>query len=223
MNKNKKQPEINNPYFNGQREWMERYGDFIKQKRNWQVVAFVSLFIAFVSVMGVIYLGSQNKLVPYVVQVDKLGRTVASGVANKVDLKDANVIKSDLEGFIINWRSVWGDPKAQRKFIFDTYKYIKGNSLAFTLISKEYKKNEPFQRLQSERVSVQVNSVLQIADNNWQLDWTEIRTDKQGKDLSTDNYRGLFIVEQIAPTTEKAIRDNPLGNFITEINYSKII
>lgn len=221
--KEKIKGDENNPYLNGQRIWMERYGDFIQQKRNWQVVAFISLFIALASVIGVIYLGSQNKLVPYVVQVDKLGRTVASGMAEKVDLKDVNVIKSNLQGFIVNWRSVWGDQMAQRKFIFDTYKYIKNNSLAFTLVSSEYKKNKPFQRLQSERVQIQVNSVLQIGPNNWQIDWTESKSDKQGKSQGVDNYRGLFIVEQIAPTTEKEIRDNPLGNFVTEINYSKII
>lgn len=222
MGKNKEEYE-NNPFLNGRREWMERYGDYIKQKRNWQVVAFTSLFISFMCVIGLIYIGGQNKFVPYVVEKDKLGRTVAAGVAKEVDLKDSNVIKSDLAGFIVNWRSIWGDISAQKKFIFDAYKYLKPNSLAYISVSKEYKENEPFQRLQSERIKVEVRSVLPISANNWQVEWVETRTDKQGKFLDVSNYKGLFIVEQINPTTAEAIINNPLGNFITEINYQKIL
>ena len=40
---------------------------------------FLSLLIAFVAVSGVIYIGSQSKFIPYIVEVNKLGETIVVG------------------------------------------------------------------------------------------------------------------------------------------------
>ena len=80
MAKDKFNDYDNNPYLNAKAEWLERYGDYIRQKRNWQIVAFICLVIAFVSVLYVGYMGTQNKLIPYVIEVDKLGNTAQVGI-----------------------------------------------------------------------------------------------------------------------------------------------
>jgi hypothetical protein len=43
------------------------------------VIGILSLLIALAGVGGVIHIGSQSKFIPYVVEVDKLGQTVAAG------------------------------------------------------------------------------------------------------------------------------------------------
>lgn len=212
-----------NPYFDGRKEWMERYGDFIKGKRNWQIVAFISLFISLISVLGLIYIGSQNKLVPYVVRVDKLGQTQGFGKAVQIKFDSVLIRKSNLADFVENWRSLWGNIEVQKKFIFDTYKFIKPNSDAYSLVSREYKKEEPFQKLQSQRVHVKIKSILKMSKDNYQVDWTEEVTSKSGKLLGEDNYKGLFTIEHIDPVTEQDFLDNPMGNFVTEIHYNKIL
>ncbi|EAI4428198.1 conjugal transfer protein TrbF [Campylobacter jejuni] len=62
-----------NPYLNAKTEWLERYGDYITRAKNWQIVAMISLAMCFVCVLFIGYIGSQNKLIPYIVEVDKLG------------------------------------------------------------------------------------------------------------------------------------------------------
>lgn len=52
---------------------MERYGSYIKERNRWRVIAVINSCIALISVLGVIYIGSQSKFIPYVVQVDRLG------------------------------------------------------------------------------------------------------------------------------------------------------
>ena len=58
-------------------EWNERYGSYIAQAHAWRLTALASLAVAFVAVTGVVWIGAQNRVVPYVVQTDKLGDALA--------------------------------------------------------------------------------------------------------------------------------------------------
>jgi type IV secretion system protein VirB5 len=63
-------------------------GGVVSQRQTWQVIGILSLLIALAGVGGVIHIGSQSKFIPYVVEVDKLGQTVAAGpvqAAGKAD------------------------------------------------------------------------------------------------------------------------------------------
>ncbi|EAK3660734.1 conjugal transfer protein TrbF, partial [Campylobacter jejuni] len=77
-----------NPYLNAKTEWLERYGDYITRAKNWQIVAMISLAMCFVCVLFIGYIGSQNKLIPYIVEVDKLGNTAKVGMVQNIDLKN---------------------------------------------------------------------------------------------------------------------------------------
>jgi type IV secretion system protein VirB5 len=70
-----------NPYLDGRREWNERYGSHIKQLKTWKTITFISLFTTLASVAGLTYIGAKNKLVPYVVEVDKVGAVRAVNYA----------------------------------------------------------------------------------------------------------------------------------------------
>ena len=145
----KKQTE-NNPYLNAKIEWLERYGDFIKQKRNWQIVAFISLIIAFASVIYVGHIGSQNKLIPYIIEVDKLGNQSKVGIVQQNNIKNPNVTKFSINTFVHSWRTIWGDVNIQRKFIFEAYDYVLPNSEAYNYLNNYYQKNNPFEKIGKE-------------------------------------------------------------------------
>ena len=76
----------NNPYLDAKAEWLERYGDYISQKRNWQLAAFLCLLITLVCVFYVGYMGTQNKLIPYIIEVDKLGNIQKVGMVQNTNL-----------------------------------------------------------------------------------------------------------------------------------------
>src|ERR1700722_1092349 len=65
------------PYLSARREWDERYGDAIARAHSWRVAAFGSLAVAAISELGLIYLGAQSEIKPYVIALDKLGDPVA--------------------------------------------------------------------------------------------------------------------------------------------------
>lgn len=213
-----------NPYLNAKKEWLERYGDYISQKRNWQIIAIISLVISFICVLFLGYSSTQNKLIPYVIEVDKLGNTAKVGVINNnVDIKNPNVIKYSLNTFIYSWRSIWGSPQTQRKLILDAYIYVEQGSKAFELLNNDYRENNPFQRATKENVRVNVKSIIPQNIDTWQIEWEESVVNLAEEELSKTTYKGLFRVKQILPTTEEQILKNPLGIFIFDFNYAKIL
>ncbi|NLO16673.1 MAG: conjugal transfer protein TrbF [Arcobacter butzleri] len=221
-----KEKHINstNPYVNAKSEWIERYGSYISQKRNWQVVAFISLIIAFTSVIFVGYMGTQNKLVPYVIEVDKLSNIQRVGmVQQNINVQNPNVIKYSLNSFIYNWRTIWGDPQTQRKFIFDGYSYLRAQTKAYNYVNEYFQKNNPYEKSKKENIRVKITSIVPQSTDTWQVEWMETISDVSENIISEDIYKGFFTVEQILPSSEEEILKNPLGVFITDINYTKVI
>ena len=80
-----------NPYLSARREWNERYGDYIARARNWRRAAFAALAVSLVLAIGVAWQAAQSKVVPYVVEVDKLGDAVAVGRADRAAPADSRV------------------------------------------------------------------------------------------------------------------------------------
>jgi len=211
-----------NPYLDAKREWLERYGNYISQKRNWQIIAVLSAIISLICVIFLGYSTTQNKLIPYVIEVDKLGNTSKVGVVQNIDLKNPNVIKYSLNTFIYSWRSVWGDIEIQRKFIFDAYAYLEPNSKAFNFINEEYREKNPFKQVSKENVRVKVKSIVPQNADTWQVEWEEETRNLKEEIISQITYRGFFQVKQIVPTEEQILK-NPLGIFIFDLNYAKIL
>lgn len=212
-----------NPYLDAKREWLERYGNYISQKRNWQIIAVLSVIISLICVIFLGYSTTQNKLIPYVIEVDKLGNTSKIGIVQNIDLKNPNVIKYSLNTFVYSWRSVWGNVETQRKFIFDAYAYLEPNSKAFNFINEEYREKNPFKQTSKENVRVKVKSIVPQNADTWQVEWEEEVRNLKEEIISQITYRGFFQVKQIVPTSEEQILKNPLGIFIFDLNYAKIL
>ncbi|EAI4450154.1 TPA: VirB8/TrbF family protein [Campylobacter jejuni] len=213
----------NNPYLNAKTEWLERYGDYITRAKNWQIVAIGNIIISFICVLFLGYIGSQNKLIPYVIEVDKLGNTAKVGIVQNIDLKNPNVIKYSLNTFIYSWRSIWGNVETQRKFIFDAYSFILPQSKAFNYLNSEYQNNNPFEKATKENVRIKVKNIVPQNIDTWQVEWEEITTNLNEEVIKKETYRGLFQIKQIVPNTEEQILKNPLGIFIDDFNFSKIL
>ncbi len=65
-------------YLKARQEWDERYADLVLGKRNWQIAAAGMMAIALVLALGMVWLSTRSKFVPYVVEVDKLGYALAA-------------------------------------------------------------------------------------------------------------------------------------------------
>jgi len=210
-----------NPYLNGRREWNERYGSYIVQAKNWRIAALFSLSIALLAVVGVIYIGSQSKIKPFLVEVDKVGTPIEAKELQAMKI-DQKVIKYALGDFIVNYRTIYkSDMNIQKQMIFRTYKYLSSSLPAYTQISENFQNKSPFAETFDRQI--EIVSVLPLGEKTYQIDWIEKTIDRTGKTISIDKYRATTNIVFNIPTTEKEIMSNPIGLFIKDIALQKTL
>jgi type IV secretory pathway TrbF-like protein len=127
------------------------------------VIGILSLLIALAGVGGVIHIGSQSKFIPYVVEVDKLGQTIAAGPVQAADKADPRVVHAAVSEFINDARIVTPDVALQRKAVFRVYAKLAPNDPATAKMNEWLNGSEdasPFKRAAKEMVSVEIKSVL---------------------------------------------------------------
>src|SRR5258707_6616317 len=93
-----------NPYLAARREWDERYGDLITRAKNCRTMAALCSLVALVATVGIVWLSTRSRVVPFVVLVDNLGRPIASGVADQTSLNDDRLKRSNIFSWVENLR-----------------------------------------------------------------------------------------------------------------------
>src|SRR4051812_35822030 len=214
---------IHNPYLAARHEWDERYGDLVSRAKNWRTMALVSGLIALVATVGMLWLSARSRVVPFVVLMDSLGRPLASGMADQASVGDDRLKRAELLGWVENLRLVTTDAVAQRKAVDRVYAHIASGSHAQTFISEFYRSDPPFTRAQTDTVSVDVKSVLPTSDRTYEVEWIETARDLYGAVKSTDHWKGSFSIALNPPTEERLARINPLGIYVTQVSWTKVI
>jgi type IV secretion system protein VirB5 len=208
---------VENPYLSARREWNERYGDYIARARSWRWAAMGALAVALVLAIGVAWQAAQSKVVPYVVEVDKLGQAVAVARADRAAPADVRVVKAQLAAWILDVRSISSDPLAQKNAL--THAYALTAATATTFLNEYYRDHSPFG--QPRTVAVSVDAVLPISQQTYQLQWSEDARDLQGRDLATTHWLASVTVAFDPPSSEREILDNPLGLYVTGISWTQ--
>jgi type IV secretion system protein VirB5 len=210
-----------NPYLEARREWNERYGDYIKQAHHWRAIAIVCGMTALIAVVGVAYIGAQSKVVPYVVAVDRLGAAAAITRADRAAPVDSRVVKAYLARFVADWRAVTVDRQAQKSAIDRVYAMLATGSVALEKLNEHYRARNPFTVASTNSVAVAVTNLLQISERTWQVEWQEVTRDSRGELQGTVRMKASIIVGIAPPTDEHLMLINPLGVYITDLNWSQ--
>lgn len=216
------------PYLNARRSWNSHVGSLIASRTLWQATALISLLLALAAVGGVIYIGSQSKFVPYVVEVNKLGEAMAVSPAAKAAKVDQRIVRASVAEFIVNARTVTPDVAMQRRGIFKVYALMTAGSAAtrkMTAYLNGSPETTPFKRAEKQTVNVEIVSAIPQTATTWQVDWIETQRTRKGE-LIGKPYRMralLNVVSQPMPpdVTEDQIRLNPLGIYVSDYSWSK--
>lgn len=203
------------------RRWHEEWAKHVHERNLWQKVAFLSLSLNVLAVLGMVWIGSQTKIVPYVVEVDKLGAAMAVQRADTPMITNAASIKAHLARWIENTRSVYTDVAAEKKAVHQAYSAVNQNSSAFNLINDYFVKNEPFKRAETESVTVSVESVQPISEKTWRIEWREDRRSRDGALISSLEEQATVTLVINPPTDEPTILVNPLGIYIDSFSWSQ--
>lgn len=210
-----------NPYLAARSEWNERYGSYIAEARRWKLIALAALAIAAVAVIGVLNLASKSRFVPFLVEVDKLGETLAIKKAEQAQAADTRVIRASLARFVDDTRSVTPDATLQKQALLEAYAYLSNQDPATAALNDHFAKNSPFERAQTETVTVEINNVLPITKDTWQIEWTESVRSRHGQPLEKTRWKATATVYVVPPVKEEQIMKNPLGIYIRDYTWAK--
>lgn len=214
---------ISNPYIDGRREWNERYGSYIKRAQAWRAVAFLSLTMAIISSLGLVYVSSKSQIVPYIVKIDKIGKVTGVGIATGGGKVDTNIIKYTLAEFIKNFRTVYPDPTVQADYVYKMYRYLSDSLPAKSQVDRYMSEHSPFMRAYDGKVEIEVESILNVSRDTWQINWSELEYNKEGLFKKSKRYRGILTIVFDSPKTEAEVLKNPIGLYIKEISWSEIL
>ncbi len=213
-----KTPAPETPYQRASQVWDERIGSARVQARSWRYAFFGALGLSGALTAALIWQNARGTIVPWVVEVDRLGeaRSVAPAEAgfNPTDPQ----IAFHLARFIEHVRALPDDPVVVRTNWLRAYDFVSDRGAL--ALNDHARSNDPFAMVGREQVAVDVTSVIRASPQSFRVAWTERRY-RDGALAETSRWTAILGVAVQPPRTPDALSKNPLGILVTSINWSK--
>ena len=207
-------------------EFAGAFGDLARGKRNWQLMSFALVAVLGVVTVSHVRLASSSRVIPYVVEVDRLGEVTAVAAAKPMEAPDQRLVASQLAQLIRSIRTVLpaAASAGQAELIRRGYAFVAPEAAGFLNDYFASPRNDP--RVLGTRLTrqVSVTGVLRVPKSNvWRLQWTEVeRSTQPGGQSRATQWEGYATVKVVPPATADAVQENPLGLYITTINWTQV-
>ena len=211
-------PEPETPYQRAGQLWDERIGSARVQARSWRLMAFGGLLLATGLSAALVWQSMQSRVVPYVVEVDRLGEARALAPADGDYRPTDPQIAWHLARFVMQVRSVSLDPVLMRQNWLSAYDFVTPRGARF--LNDHARVARPFDDIGERGVSVQVTSVVRASDSSFQVEWTESAYER-GSLAARSSWTAMLTVIVRPPRTTETLRRNPLGLYVDAIDWSR--
>lgn len=213
-----KTPEPETPYQRAAQVWDDRIGGARVQARNWRLMAFGSLILSAGFAAALVWQSARGTVVPWVVQVDRLGQAQAIAPAVADYRPTDPQIAFHLARFIEQVRSIPSDAIIVRQNWLRAYDFTtQGGALALNDYARA---NDPFTKVGKQQIAIEVSSVIRASPSSFRIAWIERRY-QDGSLASTERWSAILTVVVQPPRDADTLRKNPLGIYINAINWSK--
>ncbi|SFD63297.1 type IV secretion system protein VirB5 [Bosea sp. CRIB-10] len=211
-------PEPETPYQKAAQIWDERIGSARVQARNWRIMAFGSLILSAGFAAALVWQSARGTVVPWVVQVDRLGeaQTVTAATA---DYRPTDPqIAWHLARFVEQVRSIPADPIIVRQNWLRAYEWTTDRGAG--ALNDYARANDPFAKVGKQQVAVEVSSVIRASPDSFRVAWTERRYE-DGKLSATERWTAILTIVLQPPRDTERLKANPLGIYVNAINWSR--
>ena len=211
-------PEPETPYQRAAQVWDERIGSARVQAKNWRLMAFGSLLLSAGLAFGLVWQSARGSVVPWVVQIDKVGEAQAVGPA----IADYKPIDSQiawhLARFIEQVCAIPVDSVIVRQNWLRAYEFTTDRGAAG--LNDYARANDPFAKVGKRQVAVEVSSVIRASPNSFRVAWIE-RSYENGQLAGTERWTAILTIALQRPRDADRLKQNPLGIYVNAINWSK--
>lgn len=213
-----KTPQPETPYQRASQVWDERIGSARVQARSWRYACFGALGLSAVLTGGLLWQNARGSIVPWVVEIDRLGEARVVAPADAEFTPSDPQIAFHLARFIEHVRALPDDPVVVRRNWLRAYDFASDKG---ALALNEYARaNDPFALIGREQVAVEVTSVIRASPRSFRVAWIERRY-RDGSLTETSRWTAILGTVVQPPSDPDALTRNPLGIFVTSINWSK--
>jgi type IV secretion system protein VirB5 len=211
-------PEPETPYQRAAQIWDDRIGSARVQARNWRLMAFGSLTLSMGLAGGLVWQSTHGSIVPWVVEVNKLGQAQAIAPATADYRPSDPELTWYLAHFVELVRALPADPIIVRQNWLAAYDFTTPSGAQ--ALNDYARTNDPFAKLGKEQIAVDVSSVIRASPDSFRIAWIEHRY-QDGTLADTTRWTAILTVAIQPPTDADRLRKNPLGIYVTAINWSK--
>lgn len=215
-------------YLVARREWMERYGDYIAQARNWRMMAFGAIGIAALFGAGMVYEADRVHVVPYVVEVNHLGAAVHLAQAVQAGTYDLPVVRHVVANWVRKVRERIPAVAAEKQIYTSTYDIVSGKESP--RLTAYYQRHNPYSAYVKNNGgrTVTITSVLPEGQptakgGTLQVQWTETQYGASGGIKWKKSYEGMvtYTIEPVS-SNPKMLKADPFGIVIQSFVYNQV-
>ncbi|MFJ6321965.1 MULTISPECIES: conjugal transfer protein TrbF [unclassified Rhizobium] len=213
-----KTPQPETPYQKAAQVWDERIGSARVQARNWRIMAFGSLILSAGFAAALAWQSTRGTVVPWVVQVDKLGQAQTVAAATAGYRPTDPQVAWHLARFIEQVRSIPADPIIVRQNWLRAYDLTTDRGA--TALNDYARSNDPFTKVGKSQVAVEVSSVIRASPDSFRVAWIERRYEN-GQLSTTERWTAILTIVIQTPRDAERLKANPLGIYVNAISWSR--
>lgn len=189
-----------------------------------RALVFLLAAVGGISVHGTVTLARQSRIVPYLVEVDRLGVPMAYGRVEDMPAPDERALRGEIARFVGAIRTVHTDPVAQNAMIDRGYAYTRGAARTYVDAHFSAAKNNPHVLGREIIRLVEVRSVRRVAGSRdtWEVQWEEYEVAVRGGGAVVRPWRGTLRTAVVPPEDEAQLLANPLGVYMTDLSWGPL-
>lgn len=211
-------PEPATPYQKAAQVWDERIGSARAQAKNWRLMAFGGLLLSAGLAASLVWQSSRGTITPWIVEVDRLGQAQTVVPASAFHQPTDPQIAFHLARFVEDVRGLPTDAIVLRQNWLRAYDFTSDRGAG--ALNDYARNNDPFAKLGTTQVAVEVSSVIRASPDSFRIAWTERRYDN-GQLAATERWTAILTIFIETPRDADRLRKNPLGIYVHAINWSK--
>jgi type IV secretion system protein VirB5 len=181
-------------------------------------MAFGSLILSAGFAGALVIQSARGTVVPWVVQVDKLGQAQSIAPATADYRPTDPQIAWHLARFIEQVRSIPADPIIVRQNWLRAYEWTTDRGAG--ALNDYARTNDPFTKVGKQQIAVDVSSVIRASPDSFRVAWTE-RQFENGVLASTQRWTAILTITLQPPRDAERLKANPLGIYVNAINWSR--
>ncbi len=151
-------------------------------------------------------------------QVDKLGQAQAVAPAAADYSPSDPQIAWYLAHFVQMVRALPADPIIVRQNWLQAYDFT--TTSGSQALNDYARANDPFAKLGKQQIAIDVSSVIRASPSSFRVEWVEHRY-QDGALADNTRWTAILTIAIQTPTSADVLRKNPLGIYVTAINWSK--